>query len=264
MVLQEETRALSGEYAGPLPDYVVTDEIRLAWMAQQLGEALEAIEKTVGPDLPIGNTLKTINEAGPLIDRWWKWRCDPSNGALADPPANYVPPAGMRASSPASRPAFILDPKGEPPGTPHPMVADAMRHLVDAPANRVHPDSVRASSPPDEFGWLIERSTTTGPEWWAVRGVLSVVWTRDASEAVRFAREIDAATIILLRGINDAKPTEHGWHTPSPEFLAGLAELRGHKSSYKCVISGQEAPLTDMQGQCHVGQEKSLYDWCTN
>ena len=76
----------------------------------------------------------------------------------------------------------------------------------------------------EETGWLIERSDERCPEWyacaphtkWELKQAVDLYlwrenWTRDASKALRFARKIDAETLIHFEGLQNAIATEHVW-----------------------------------------------------
>lgn len=79
----------------------------------------------------------------------------------------------------------------------------------------------------DETGWLIER----GGQWyaaaphtdWTIKQAVADLnrenWTHDADEALRFARKVDAETLIRFVGWQHAEATEHRWVSralPSP------------------------------------------------
>ena len=76
----------------------------------------------------------------------------------------------------------------------------------------------------EEIGWLIERSTPMGPGWyacsphtkWELHQAVDVYlwrenWTREASNALRFALKVDAETLIRFEGLQNAIATEHKW-----------------------------------------------------
>lgn len=58
-----------------------------------------------------------------------------------------------------------------------------------------------------ETGWLIEVSSAMPtPIWW-----MGYRWTRNANEAVRFARKQDAQQVIDAFQMTGAVPLEHSW-----------------------------------------------------
>jgi hypothetical protein len=66
--------------------------------------------------------------------------------------------------------------------------------------------------PGDEVAWLIEMSEpdenrSPSPRWWHPEHG----WMWDANNALRFAREIDAADYIKSQRCLPGKPTEHLW-----------------------------------------------------
>lgn len=68
-----------------------------------------------------------------------------------------------------------------------------------------------------EIGWVIERSGqwyAAAPHTaWTVRQAINDIhaenWTHDADEALRFARKVDAETLIRFVGWQNATATEH-------------------------------------------------------
>jgi hypothetical protein len=79
-----------------------------------------------------------------------------------------------------------------------------------------------------ESGWLIEE-ITGGTRWYSGTGVVDaddpqegwsgVVWTKDASKAIRFCRKVDAEMAMRTLGFDDPKhfaATEHVWVDPLP------------------------------------------------
>lgn len=65
--------------------------------------------------------------------------------------------------------------------------------------------------PPEEkieTGWLIEFTSPSGIIWWAG----NTVWTADAYKAVRFARKVDAETVIACdMRLYGCTALEHQW-----------------------------------------------------
>lgn len=66
-----------------------------------------------------------------------------------------------------------------------------------------------------EYGWIIERP---GPVYLGIEafGKISqpaLVWTANAMNAIRFARQVDAANAApyLVKSLEDVKFVEHGW-----------------------------------------------------
>ena len=68
-----------------------------------------------------------------------------------------------------------------------------------------------------EVGWLIEQAAgERGYRWLALSGAC---WTIESTDAIRFARKLDAEMYIAAHGL-DAEgtfPTEHQWSRPLPE-----------------------------------------------
>ena len=74
-----------------------------------------------------------------------------------------------------------------------------------------------AQEPIDEIGWLIEHQHDGRAYWWTGLG-----WTTESLDAVRFAREQDADTIIATRRFAELLDatilvTEHMWWGTVPE-----------------------------------------------
>jgi hypothetical protein len=75
----------------------------------------------------------------------------------------------------------------------------------------------------EQTGWLIERRAnhTNQPIWYSVLACTEwdwkqaidppMLWTTDASKALRFARQTDAEAFIKFKGFQHALATEHMW-----------------------------------------------------
>jgi hypothetical protein len=77
-----------------------------------------------------------------------------------------------------------------------------------------------------ETGWLIERRGVGSPSWyaagpasrweWQQALVTPALWTNDASKALRFARKVDAETLIHFEGWQRVEAVEHAWQDLHP------------------------------------------------
>lgn len=75
-------------------------------------------------------------------------------------------------------------------------IDDAIKRVADEPR-----------APHSEIAWLIEQSFDGVAHWWYGSDFIA-----DANQAVRFCRSADANTVIMERGLVDAKAVEHMWH----------------------------------------------------
>jgi len=100
-----------------------------------------------------------------------------------------------------------------------------------------------ALAPGAELAWLIERGQQEGcepPLWWA--GRFTWDWTRNVSEAVRFARREDAERVV--RGLSEhfEKPFGRAEHVPESERwrvnmtapLNCICDVPGHSTFSDC------------------------------
>lgn len=62
----------------------------------------------------------------------------------------------------------------------------------------------------DATGWLIERTPDGFAEWLTLE-FGDTLWTRNANEALRFAREIDARRYVDCHVSDMVRVTEHAW-----------------------------------------------------
>jgi hypothetical protein len=90
-------------------------------------------------------------------------------------------------------------------GYPYEVIDGSLALTVKA--LRAYRASLEPTAPQSEIAWLIEQSFDGVAHWWYGSDFIA-----DANQAVRFCRSADANTVIMERGLVDAKAVEHMWH----------------------------------------------------